>query len=79
MMCEMAVRRGKIVTNPRVGRACSAGQKRPRRSPPVDPERNRIERLINRLKQLRAIATRAEKLQAAHAALITIAGLRRWL
>ena len=77
-MCEMAVRRGKIVTNPRVGRTRSAGQKRPRRLSPVDRERNRIERLINRLKQHRAIATRYEKLQAAHAALITVACLRRW-
>ena len=42
-------------------------------------ERNRIERLITRLKQHRAIATRDEKLRAAHAALITIASLRRWL
>lgn len=41
-------------------------------------ERNRIERLINRLKQHRAIATRYEKLAVTYHALLTIACLRFW-
>jgi transposase len=42
-------------------------------------ERNRIERLINRLKQHRALATRYEKLEATYHALLTIACLLLWL
>ena len=42
-------------------------------------ERNRIERLINRLKQHRAIATRYEKLEVAYHALLTIACILVWL
>lgn len=42
-------------------------------------ERNRIERLINRLKQHRAIATRYEKLQETYHALLTIAAILLWL
>ena len=42
-------------------------------------ERNRVERLINRLKQHRAIATRYEKLEVAYHALLTIACILRWL
>jgi transposase len=42
-------------------------------------ERNRIARLINRLKQHRAIATRYEKLEVAYHALLTIACILRWL
>ncbi len=36
-------------------------------------ERNRVERLINRLKQWRRIATRYEKRAANHLAMVTIA------
>jgi transposase len=42
-------------------------------------ERNRVERLINRLKQHRAIATRYEKLQETYHALLTIACFLLWL
>jgi len=42
-------------------------------------ERNRVERLINRLKQHRAIATRYEKLAETYHALLTIGCLLLWL
>jgi transposase len=42
-------------------------------------ERNRVERLINRLKQYRAIATRYEKLAVTYHALLTIAAILIWL
>jgi transposase len=42
-------------------------------------ERNKVERLINRLKQHRAIATRYEKLASHYQALLTIACILLWL
>jgi len=42
-------------------------------------ERNRIERLINRLKQNRAIATRYDKLASRYGALLTIACTFVWI
>jgi transposase len=42
-------------------------------------ECNRVERLINRLKQYRAIATRYEKLAVTYHALLTIAAILIWL
>ena len=42
-------------------------------------QRNRVERLINRLKQHRAIATRYEKLEGSYHALLTIACILLWL
>ena len=42
-------------------------------------ERNRVERLINRLKQDRAIATRYEKLEVSYHALLTLACILLWL
>jgi len=42
-------------------------------------ERNRIERLVNRLKQARRIATRYEKRAAHYVAMLTLAALRLWL
>lgn len=42
-------------------------------------KRNRVERLINRLKQHRAIATRYEKLKDTYHALLTIAAILLWI
>jgi transposase len=42
-------------------------------------QRNRVERLINRLKQHRALATRYEKLAVTYHALLTIACILLWL
>jgi transposase len=41
-------------------------------------ERNRVERLINRLKQCRRVATRYEKRAAHYLAMLTLAALRLW-
>lgn len=42
-------------------------------------ERNRVERLINRLKQFRRVATRYEKRAAHYQAMVTIAAITLWL
>ncbi len=42
-------------------------------------ERNRIERLINRLKQYRRIATRYEKRAVNYLAMLTLVAIRLWL
>ncbi len=42
-------------------------------------ERNAVERLINRLKQWRRIATRYEKREATYRAMVTIAAILLWL
>lgn len=42
-------------------------------------ERNRIERLLNRLKQNRAIATRYDKLAVSYHAMLTFACILIWL
>ncbi len=42
-------------------------------------ERNVVERLINRLKQFRRVATRYEKRAANYAAMVTIAAILLWL
>lgn len=41
--------------------------------------RNRVERLINRLKQFRRVATRYEKLAVNYLAMVTIAAILVWL
>ncbi len=46
---------------------------------PLYRERNRVERLINRLKQFRRVATRYEKLAANYLAMVTLAALLLWL
>ena len=45
----------------------------------VYAERNRVERLINRLKQFRRVATRYEKLAANYLAMLTLAATLLWL
>jgi transposase len=42
-------------------------------------ERNQVERLINRLKQCRRVATRYEKLAVSYLAMVTIAAVLMWL
>ena len=42
-------------------------------------ERNRVERLINRLKQYRRIATRYEKYAVNYLAMLMIGAIRLWL
>lgn len=42
-------------------------------------ERNRVERLINRLKQFRRVATRYETLAVSYLAMVTIAAILMWL
>ena len=42
-------------------------------------ERNRVERLINRLKRFRAVATRYDKLVDSYHAMLTIACILEWL
>ena len=54
-----------------------------RRSPHFDTaayrERNRVERLINRLKQFRRVATRYEKRGHHYLAFVTLAAIVLWL
>jgi transposase len=68
-------RRGIRITIPR--------KKDERRSGPFDREvyrrRNVIERLINRLKQFRRVATRYEKRAENYEAMLTIAAIALWL
>lgn len=45
----------------------------------ADREHTKVERLIDRLKQHRAIATRYEKLEESFHALLTLAAIRLWL
>lgn len=42
-------------------------------------ERNQIERLINRLKQYRRVATRYDKRADTYAAFLTLVAIRSWL
>jgi transposase len=42
-------------------------------------ERNQVERLINRLKQFRRVATRYEKLAVSYLAMVTLAAVVMWL
>jgi transposase len=68
-------RRGIRVTIPRRTDECRKG--------PFDRTiyrtRNRVERLINRLKQFRRVATRYEKRAANYQAMLTIAAIKLWL
>ncbi|MDQ3900877.1 MAG: transposase [Actinomycetota bacterium] len=42
-------------------------------------ERNRIERLVNRFKQCRRIATRYDKLAGSYGAFVMLTAIRMWL
>jgi transposase len=42
-------------------------------------ERNRVERLINRLKQFRRVATRYEKLAGSYVTMVTLAAILLWI
>jgi transposase len=42
-------------------------------------ERNRVERLINRLKQFRRVATRYEKLADQYLGMVTLAAILLWI
>ena len=68
-------RRGMRITIPRKSNQSRTG--------PFDKElyrlRNQVERLINRLKQNRRVATRYEKRGANYAAMVTIAAIWAWL
>ncbi len=54
-------------------------RRRPRFDRAAYRARNRVERLINRLKQYRRIATRYEKRAANYRAMLTIAAIMLWL
>ena len=64
-------------------RAVIPRKRNERRGPSFDRvayrERNRVERLINRLKQFRRVATRYEKRAANYQAMVTIACIMLWL
>ena len=51
--------------------------------PHLDPlsyrNRNQVERLINRLKQFRRVATRYDKLADSYAAFVQLPAITRWL
>ncbi len=42
-------------------------------------DRNRIERMFNKLKQFRRIATRYDKIRASFVAFLNLAAIRLWL
>ena len=50
-----------------------------RSQPTFDRERNKVERLINRLKQVRRIATRYEKRAANYLAMVNLGMIMLWL
>jgi transposase len=62
-----------------IPRLCTEPRRGARFDKALYRERNRIERMINRLKQNRAIATRYDKLAARYAAMLTIACVFLWI
>jgi transposase len=64
---------GAVIPQPRNQRPCALFD------PAAYRRRNRVERLINRLKQSRRIATRYEKRAANYLAMLQIGAIRLWL
>jgi transposase len=64
---------GAVIPQPRNQRSCALMDRAAYR------RRNVVERLINRLKQHRRVATRYEKLAANYLAMLTLAAIRLWL
>ncbi len=64
---------GGAIPQPRNRRPCALMDWRAYR------ERNKVERLIGRLKQNRRVATRYEKLAANHLAMVQVAAIQLWL
>ena len=64
-------------------RRCCLDRAQAGRSPCFDParykQRNQVERLMNRRKQVRAVATRYDRLAERYAATVTIADVFIWL
>lgn len=53
--------------------------RRHRSDPALYRERNRVERLVGRLKQFRRVATRYEKRANSYLAMLTLAAILLWL
>jgi transposase len=85
--CRQLLRRRKIrhVIPERRDQRAARGRKGRRGGRPVSydaavyAQRNWVERLINRLKQFRAVATRYEKRASSYLAMATLAAIRLWI
>ena len=64
---------GAVIPQPRNQRPCALFDREAYR------RRNVVERLVNRLKQYRRVATRYEKLAANYRAMVTLVAIRLWL
>jgi transposase len=64
---------GAVIPQPKNQRPCALLDRTAYR------QRNRVERLVNRLKQFRRIATRYEKHAANYLAMLTLAAVILWL
>lgn len=67
-----------VGTTPVIPKRCNQ-KRRERFNRGLYRERNRVERLINRLKQYRRIATRYEKYAVNYLAMLMIGAVRLWL
>ena len=72
-------------TRPTIRTPCALKSPKPNRLQPphLDPltyrDRNQVERLINRLKQFRRVATRYDKLAHSYAAFVQLRAITLWL
>ena len=64
---------GAVIPQPKNQRPCALFDRQAYRA------RNRVERLVNRLKQWRRIASRYEKRAANYQAMLTLAAITLWL